>query len=95
MGGSQGELFATQEGEVTLTNGYLCSQSCHSNGSINGQLEVGGEDDVVDDQRGDVCFNPIYNLYAISVGVLACGLLWDGNWGVGHRSWVVSEWQKA
>lgn len=63
LGGSQGELFAAQDSsEVTLANGYLCKQNSHSNGSIN------GEEEMVVDQRGEICVNPIYSLYAISVG---------------------------
>ncbi|XP_066492032.1 ubiquitin carboxyl-terminal hydrolase 32 isoform X3 [Tiliqua scincoides] len=66
LGGSQGELCATQE-ERTLANGYLCQQNCHSSGSITGQLETrDGEEEMVVDQRSEVCVNPIYNLYAIS-----------------------------
>nr|XP_056721237.1 ubiquitin carboxyl-terminal hydrolase 32 [Euleptes europaea] len=65
LGGSQGELFAAQDSEVTLANGYLCTQNSHSDGSINGQLETCGEEELGDDQR-EVCNNPIYNLYAIS-----------------------------
>ncbi|XP_034995924.2 ubiquitin carboxyl-terminal hydrolase 32 isoform X2 [Zootoca vivipara] len=61
LGGSQGELFAAQDSsEVTLANGYLCKQNSHSNGSIN------GEEEMVVDQRGEICVNPIYSLYAIS-----------------------------
>lgn len=70
LGGSQGELFAAQDREVTLANGYLCTQNSHSDGSINGQLENCGEAEFGDDQR-EGCNNPIYNLYAISVGVSA------------------------
>lgn len=67
LGGSQGELFATQDHEVTLANGYLCTQNSHSDGSLNGQLETCGEEELGEDQR-EGWNNPIYNLYAISVG---------------------------
>lgn len=67
LGGSQSELFTAQDSEVTLANGYICEQNTYSNGSINGQIENHSEDDIADDQREDLCVNPIYNLYAISV----------------------------
>uniref|UniRef100_A0ABM5ENA4 ubiquitinyl hydrolase 1 n=1 Tax=Pogona vitticeps TaxID=103695 RepID=A0ABM5ENA4_9SAUR len=66
LGGSQGELCAPQDSQGTLANGYLCEQNAHSNGSLDGQLEMRGEEEVMDDQRGEICVNPIYNLYAIS-----------------------------
>lgn len=66
MGGSQSELFSAQDSEVSLANGYICEQNPYSNG-INGQIENHSEDDIADDQRDDLCVNPIYNLYAISV----------------------------
>ncbi|XP_064892798.1 ubiquitin carboxyl-terminal hydrolase 32 isoform X3 [Columba livia] len=66
LGGSQSELFTAQDSEVTLANGYICEQNTYSNGSINGQIENHSEDDIADDQREDLCVNPIYNLYAIS-----------------------------
>ncbi|NXL48988.1 UBP32 hydrolase, partial [Podilymbus podiceps] len=66
LGGSQSELYAAQDNEMTLANGYICEQNAYSNGSINGQIDNHSEDDITDDQREDVCVNPIYNLYAIS-----------------------------
>ncbi|NWU88909.1 UBP32 hydrolase, partial [Upupa epops] len=66
LGGSQSELYTAQDNEGTLANGYICEQSAYSNGSINGQLDTHSEDDITDDQREEVCVNPIYNLYAIS-----------------------------
>ncbi|NXN97924.1 UBP32 hydrolase, partial [Rhinopomastus cyanomelas] len=66
LGGSQSELYTAQDNEGTLPNGYICEQSTYSNGSINGQLDTHSEDDTADDQREEVCVNPIYNLYAIS-----------------------------
>ncbi|NXP50092.1 UBP32 hydrolase, partial [Heliornis fulica] len=66
LGGSQSELYTAQDSEMTLANGYICEQSMYSNGSINGQIENHSEDDTADDQREEVCVNPIYNLYAIS-----------------------------
>lgn len=69
LGGSQGELCTTQD-EGTMASGYLCKQNCHSSGSLISQLEArNGDEEMMDDQRGDICVNPIYNLYAISVGV--------------------------
>ncbi|KAJ6653692.1 hypothetical protein lerEdw1_008818 [Lerista edwardsae] len=66
LGGSQGELCTTQD-EGTLASGYLCKQNCHSSGSLTSQLEThNGDEEMMDDQRGEVCVNPIYNLYAIS-----------------------------
>ncbi|NXS14282.1 UBP32 hydrolase, partial [Neodrepanis coruscans] len=65
LGGSQSELYSGQDSEGPLANGYLCEQSSFSNG-LNGQGETHSEDDAADDQREDVCGNPIYNLYAIS-----------------------------
>lgn len=66
LGGSQGELCATQD-EGSLANGYLCKQNCHSSGSIAAQLDTRDrEEEMVVDQRSEVCVNPIYNLYAIS-----------------------------
>ncbi|NWR84679.1 UBP32 hydrolase, partial [Furnarius figulus] len=65
LGGSQGELCSAQDSEGPLANGYLCEQSSFSNG-LNGQGDNHSEDDGADDQREDVCANPIYNLYAIS-----------------------------
>lgn len=66
LGGSQGELYPGQDSEGALANGYLWEQSSLSNG----QGENHSEDDTADDQRDrdDVWVNPIYNLYAISVG---------------------------
>uniref|UniRef100_A0A8C3SYV0 ubiquitinyl hydrolase 1 n=1 Tax=Chelydra serpentina TaxID=8475 RepID=A0A8C3SYV0_CHESE len=64
LGGSQSELFTFQD-EMTLANGYVCEQNAYSNGSINGVIDNHREEDITDDQR-EVCFNPIYNLYAIS-----------------------------
>ncbi|NXQ87168.1 UBP32 hydrolase, partial [Nyctibius grandis] len=66
LGGSQSELYTAQDNEVTLANGYICEQNAYSNGSINGQIDNHSEDDITDDQREEVCVNPIYNLYAIS-----------------------------
>ncbi|OXB79057.1 UNVERIFIED_CONTAM: hypothetical protein H355_005933 [Colinus virginianus] len=70
LGGSQSELYtelySAQDSEVTLANGYICEQNAYSNGSINGQIDNHSEDDTADDQREEVCVNPIYNLYAIS-----------------------------
>uniref|UniRef100_A0A8B9TQ56 Ubiquitin carboxyl-terminal hydrolase n=1 Tax=Anas platyrhynchos TaxID=8839 RepID=A0A8B9TQ56_ANAPL len=66
LGGSQSELYTAQDNEMTLANGYICEQNAYSNGSINGQIDNHSEDDITDDQREDVCVNPIYNLYAIS-----------------------------
>ncbi|XP_010214596.1 PREDICTED: ubiquitin carboxyl-terminal hydrolase 32 [Tinamus guttatus] len=66
LGGSQSELYTAQDTEVTLANGYICEQNTYSNGSINGQIDNHSEDDTADDQREEVCVNPIYNLYAIS-----------------------------
>ncbi|XP_044285771.1 ubiquitin carboxyl-terminal hydrolase 32 isoform X2 [Varanus komodoensis] len=66
LGNSQGELFAAPEGEGTLANGYLCKQNSHSNGSLDGHLDGREEEETVEDQRGNICINPIYNLYAIS-----------------------------
>ncbi|NXL91968.1 UBP32 hydrolase, partial [Alectura lathami] len=66
LGGSQSELYTAQDSEITLANGYICEQSAYSNGSINGQVDNHSEDDTADDQREEVCVNPIYNLYAIS-----------------------------
>ncbi|NXW00579.1 UBP32 hydrolase, partial [Fregetta grallaria] len=66
LGGSQSELYTAQDSEMTLANGYICEQSAYSNGSINGQIDNHSEDDITDDQREEVCVNPIYNLYAIS-----------------------------
>ncbi|XP_035745449.1 ubiquitin carboxyl-terminal hydrolase 32 isoform X5 [Egretta garzetta] len=66
LGGSQSELYTAQDSEMTLANGYICEQNAYSNGSINGQIDNHSEDDITDDQREDVCVNPIYNLYAIS-----------------------------
>ncbi|NXM75041.1 UBP32 hydrolase, partial [Serilophus lunatus] len=65
LGGSQSDLYSGQDSEGPLANGYLCEQSSFSNG-LNGQGENHSEDDAADDQREDVCGNPIYNLYAIS-----------------------------
>lgn len=70
LGGSQSELYTAQDNEMTLANGYICEQNAYSNGSINGQIDNHSEDDITDDQREDVCVNPIYNLYAISVSWL-------------------------
>lgn len=64
LGGSQSELYPGQDSEGALANGYLWEQSSLSNG----QGENHSEDDTADDQRDDVWVNPIYNLYAISVG---------------------------
>lgn len=64
LGGSQGELYPGQDSEGALANGFLWEQSSLSNG----QGENHSEDDTADDQRDDVWVNPIYNLYAISVG---------------------------
>jgi len=64
------ELYTAQDNEVTLANGYICEQNAYSNGSINGQIDNHSEDDIADDQREEVCVNPIYNLYAISVSWL-------------------------
>ncbi|NXA50856.1 UBP32 hydrolase, partial [Nothocercus julius] len=66
LGGSQSELYTAQDTEMTLANGYICEQNAYSNGSINGQIDNHSEDDIADDQREEVCVNPIYNLYAIS-----------------------------
>ncbi|KAM6048515.1 ubiquitin carboxyl-terminal hydrolase 32 isoform 4-T4 [Theristicus caerulescens] len=66
LGDSQSELYAAQDSEMTLANGYICEQNAYSNGSINGQIDNHSEDDITDDQREEVCVNPIYNLYAIS-----------------------------
>ncbi|XP_014808236.1 PREDICTED: ubiquitin carboxyl-terminal hydrolase 32 [Calidris pugnax] len=66
LGGSQSDLDTAQDSEVTLANGYICEQNAYSNGSINGQMDNHSEDDIADDQREEVCVNPIYNLYAIS-----------------------------
>ncbi|NXJ73350.1 UBP32 hydrolase, partial [Trogon melanurus] len=66
LGGSQSELYTAQDNEVSLANGYICEQNAYSNGSLNGQVDNQSEDDITDDQREDVCVNPIYNLYAIS-----------------------------
>uniref|UniRef100_A0A8C2U2B9 ubiquitinyl hydrolase 1 n=1 Tax=Coturnix japonica TaxID=93934 RepID=A0A8C2U2B9_COTJA len=70
LGGSQSELctelYTAQDNEVTLANGYICEQNAYSNGSINGQIDNHSEDDTADDQREEICINPIYNLYAIS-----------------------------
>ncbi|NXM26038.1 UBP32 hydrolase, partial [Oxyruncus cristatus] len=65
LGGSQSELCSAQDSEGPLANGYLCEQSSFSNG-LGGQGDTHSEDDGADDQREDVCANPIYNLYAIS-----------------------------
>ncbi|XP_027762090.1 ubiquitin carboxyl-terminal hydrolase 32 isoform X2 [Empidonax traillii] len=65
LGGSQSELCGAQDSEGPLANGYLCEQSSFSNG-LGGQGDTHSEDDGADDQREDVCANPIYNLYAIS-----------------------------
>ncbi|XP_050177812.1 ubiquitin carboxyl-terminal hydrolase 32 isoform X1 [Myiozetetes cayanensis] len=65
LGGSQSELCSAQDSEGPLANGYLCEQSSFSNG-LGGQGDAHSEDDGADDQREDVCANPIYNLYAIS-----------------------------
>ncbi|NWS16079.1 UBP32 hydrolase, partial [Pachyramphus minor] len=65
LGGSQSELCSAQDSEGPLANGYLCEQSSFSNG-LSGQGDTHSEDDGADDQREDVCANPIYNLYAIS-----------------------------
>ncbi|XP_016852445.2 ubiquitin carboxyl-terminal hydrolase 32 isoform X1 [Anolis carolinensis] len=64
----EGELCAPPEAEGTLANGYLCQQNSHSSGSIDGQLDAHGqeEEEAAEDQRGEICANPIYNLYAIS-----------------------------
>lgn len=64
LGGSQSELYPGQDSEGALANGYLWEQSSLSNG----QGDNHSEDDTADDQRDDVWVNPIYNLYAISVG---------------------------
>ncbi|KFV80157.1 Ubiquitin carboxyl-terminal hydrolase 32, partial [Struthio camelus australis] len=66
LGGSQSELYTAQDAEMTLANGYICEQNACSNGSINGQIDNHSEEDITDDQREEVCVNPIYNLYAIS-----------------------------
>ncbi|NXC17658.1 UBP32 hydrolase, partial [Corythaeola cristata] len=66
LGGSQNELYTAQDNEMALVNGYICEQNAYSNGSINGQTDNHSEDDITDDQREEVCVNPIYNLYAIS-----------------------------
>ncbi|NXG34801.1 UBP32 hydrolase, partial [Dromaius novaehollandiae] len=66
LGGSQSELYTAQDTEMTLANGYICEQNAYSNGSINGQIDNHSEEDMTDDQREEVCVNPIYNLYAIS-----------------------------
>uniref|UniRef100_A0A8C6ZP76 Ubiquitin carboxyl-terminal hydrolase 32 n=1 Tax=Nothoprocta perdicaria TaxID=30464 RepID=A0A8C6ZP76_NOTPE len=66
LGGSQSELYTAQDTEITLANGYICEQNAYSNGSINGQIDSHSEEDIADDQREEVCVNPIYNLYAIS-----------------------------
>ncbi|NWU79291.1 UBP32 hydrolase, partial [Onychorhynchus coronatus] len=65
LGGSQSELCSAQDSEGPVANGYLCEQSSFSNG-LGGQGDTHSEDDGADDQREDVCANPIYNLYAIS-----------------------------
>ncbi|XP_067165561.1 ubiquitin carboxyl-terminal hydrolase 32 isoform X1 [Apteryx mantelli] len=66
LGGSQSELYTAQDTEMTLANGYICEQNAYSNGSINGQIDNHSEEDITDDQREEVCVDPIYNLYAIS-----------------------------
>ncbi|ETE56432.1 Ubiquitin carboxyl-terminal hydrolase 32, partial [Ophiophagus hannah] len=66
LGDSSGEPVAAQDNEGQLTNGYLCKLSSSSNHSLNGPLEARREEELVDDQRGEICINPIYNLYAIS-----------------------------
>uniref|UniRef100_A0A8B9PRC0 Ubiquitin carboxyl-terminal hydrolase 32 n=1 Tax=Apteryx owenii TaxID=8824 RepID=A0A8B9PRC0_APTOW len=66
LGGSQSELYTAQDTEMTLANGYICEQNAYSNGNINGQIDNHSEEDITDDQREEVCVNPIYNLYAIS-----------------------------
>uniref|UniRef100_A0A8D0G4G2 Ubiquitin carboxyl-terminal hydrolase 32 n=1 Tax=Sphenodon punctatus TaxID=8508 RepID=A0A8D0G4G2_SPHPU len=66
LSGSQNELFVAQDNDVTLANGYVCEQSVHSNGVVSGPIDTHSEEEITDDQREDVCVNPIYNLYAIS-----------------------------
>uniref|UniRef100_A0A670YV54 ubiquitinyl hydrolase 1 n=1 Tax=Pseudonaja textilis TaxID=8673 RepID=A0A670YV54_PSETE len=66
LGDGSGEPVVTQDNEGQLTNGYLCKLSSSSNHSLNGLLEARREEELADDQRGEICINPIYNLYAIS-----------------------------
>ncbi|KAL7986941.1 hypothetical protein Chor_005860 [Crotalus horridus] len=66
LGDGSGEPVAAQDNEGQLTNGYLCKLNSPSNHSLNGPLEACREEELADDQRGEICINPIYNLYAIS-----------------------------
>ncbi|XP_032071684.1 ubiquitin carboxyl-terminal hydrolase 32 isoform X2 [Thamnophis elegans] len=66
LGDGSGEPVAAQDNEGQLSNGYLCKLSSSSNHSLNGPLEARREEELADDQRGEICINPIYNLYAIS-----------------------------
>ncbi|XP_072273184.1 ubiquitin carboxyl-terminal hydrolase 32 isoform X1 [Pyxicephalus adspersus] len=65
LSGSQTELAINQDSEVALTNGLNYDQNMVSS---NGQLDnhMAEEEDITDDQREDICCQPIYNLYAIS-----------------------------
>uniref|UniRef100_A0A8C5RSC0 ubiquitinyl hydrolase 1 n=1 Tax=Laticauda laticaudata TaxID=8630 RepID=A0A8C5RSC0_LATLA len=66
LGDGSGEPVVAQDNEGQLINGYICKLSSSSNHSLNGPLEARREEELVDDQRGEICINPIYNLYAIS-----------------------------
>ncbi|MEE6469526.1 hypothetical protein FKM82_008661 [Ascaphus truei] len=65
LGGSQAELFTTQvDNEVIVTHGLNYEQNTCSNGQL--ENHTGEEEESTDDQRNDICCQPIYNLYAIS-----------------------------
>lgn len=65
LSASQTELAISQDCEMALTNGLIYEQNTCSNGQLNNHLAE--EEDITDDQREDICCQPIYNLYAISV----------------------------
>lgn len=65
LGGSQTELAANQDSQVVLTNGLNHEQITCNNSQLDNH--IGEEEEITDDQREEICCQPIYNLYAISV----------------------------
>lgn len=64
LGGSQTELAANQDSQVVLTNGLNHEQITCNNSQLDNH--IGEEEEITDDQREEICCQPIYNLYAIS-----------------------------
>ncbi|KAG9492720.1 hypothetical protein GDO78_000946 [Eleutherodactylus coqui] len=64
LGGNQTELAANQDTQVVLTNGLNHEQNTCNNSQLDNH--IGEEEEITDDQREDICCQPIYNLYAIS-----------------------------